>query len=505
MPFYYLTKHPDLHPAMVREQLIEPLFASIEKLARPHLRDGYLSWAQLRARFVGNPLATLADHTWQHDNLAALGSQEIGNEVRRSHAEFTRHAGSAPRWFTVPFGRFTQRLAADLITPVQELGYHGVLWVGEAGNIIRSASRAQLSQLVRLHAPDSVGGFAEAVQRAAAQPVEGAVWQVHARAHARPVRIVASSRARPVLNFEMLMRQGKDYASDPGFYRYLLTGNPDKGDRPDYYAVTCEDRIEATAYNFHSRFWVGGQVIPGVYIASWRKLPQSHRTASGLLIRRMTHRECVVGAYKPSALAEPMFRDWHSVTVWRHVILVPADPDGTAGLPSADDGGQVVIRRRFEPSFTALAEATIRAAGFTVARDATYYSWRFDTYPLARHGYFHLIRDGVPAGYCAVLWQGEELSIADFPALALADMGHLVAHALGFARARGLAAVTLETSSPALSAYLSATFGSVAEAFRNYYHLNDKLLAARGVSCPDELWAACSFHETAATGDVLLR
>jgi hypothetical protein len=42
--------------------------------------------------------------------------------------------------------------------------------------------------------------------------------------------------------------------------------------------------------------------------------------------------------------------------------------------------------------------------------------------------------------------------------------------------------------------------------FRNYYYLNGRLLAARGITADARcLWDQSSFHETAATGDVLLR
>jgi len=499
--FYQLTKHHGLHPRMVREQLIDPLFARVEVLARPYLSDAYLSWREIRDRFADNPLVTLADHTWQHDNLAACDRREIAAEIRKSHYHFTRETGRQPKWFTVPFGRFSQQLAADLITPLQDLGYCGVLWVGDSANAIRTASCTQISQLVRLHAPETLDGLIDAVRHAVDNPLEAAIWQLPDARHSLPVRMIADSEARPVLNFEMLMRQGKDYSSDPDFYAYQFTRNPYKGDRPDYYAVTCEGRIEATAYNFHSRFSVHGQEIAGVYVGSWRRLPQAHQAAGGLLIRRMTDREPIVGVYKPSRLVEHVFRNWRSVTVYRHAIPVQANAHHP--LPP---GSRVIARDGFDPSLAATAQATTRRAGFTVTRDPGFYAWRFDAYPLAQHCYFQLMRDDHSAGYCVALWQDTELSIADFPALRPADMAQLVGHALSFARARGITVVTLETSSSALSRHLSAVFETEAQEFRNYYHFNEKLLAALGLLADfSGIWDTSSFHETAATGDVLLR
>jgi peptidoglycan/xylan/chitin deacetylase (PgdA/CDA1 family) len=501
--FYHLTKRPDLDPELLRDRLIEPLFATVEDRARPYLSGAYLSWSDIRGLFSGNPLATLANHSWRHDNLAAYGRRRLAAEIRESHDIFARETGCQPRYFTVPFGRFTQRLAQDLITPLQRLGYRGVLWVGESGNAVRGACHAQVTQLIRLHAPTTVDDFSRAVTRAAQNPVDAAIRQVADRPHRKPVRIISSSAARPVLNYEMLMRQGKDYSSDPLFYQYQFTDNPYKGDRPDYYAVLCDEAIEATAYNFHASFSVGGQPVPGVYLASWRRLPEAHIAASGLLVRRMTDRECVVGVYRPSSVAARALQDWRRVTVYRHVIPVPGDP----AAPRAPAGQyRVMSSARYDRSLVTLAQDTARRAGFTISRDASYYTWRFGSYPLAPCRYFTLLSGDTPAGYCVVLWTRSVMSIADFSVLAPAELAALVREVLAFAHFAQVLSVTLETSSRELSDCLERVFGAEAEEFRNYYHFNDRLLAAQGITSDiDCLWHESAFHETAATGDVLLR
>jgi hypothetical protein len=501
--FYHLTKRPDLDPELLRDRLIEPLFSRAEDRARPYLSGAYLSWPEIRARFSGNYLATLANHTWGHDNLAAYGRRQLDAEIRESHDLFVRESGYQPRYFTVPFGQFTQRLAQDLITPLQRLGYRGVLWVGDSGNAIRGACHAQIAQLTRLHAPTTMDDFRRAVTRASERSADAGIRQVASRAHRKPVRIISSSAARPVLNYEMLMRQGKDYSSDPRFYQYQFTDNPYKGDRPDYHAVVCDKAIEATAYNFHALFSINGRAIPGVYLASWRRLPEAHIAASGLLVRRMTDRECVVGVYKPSVVAARAFRDWMPVTVYRHVIPVPGDP---AALRASPSPYQVTSRAGYDPSLTALARDVTRRAAFTMSRDGPYYSWRFDSYPLAPCRYFKLLSGDTPVGYCVVLWRGTVMSVADFSAMAPGELVALVSRVLAFAHSEHARSVILETSSREVSGDLQRAFSAPAEEFRNYYHFNDRLLAAQGIS-PDvgRLWDENAFHETAATGDVLLR
>ncbi len=503
LSFYHLTKRPDLDPELLRETLIEPLFAVVADRARQYLSQAYLSWRDLRERFVGHSLATLANHSWRHENLAAYSSHQLDAEIVESHDTFMRELRQRPAYFVVPFGRFTQRLALDLITPLQRLSYRGILWVGDAGNVIRGPYNAQIVQLARLHAPTTVTDFIRCVEQARQRRIGAAIQQIGDRPHSKPVHVIESSLERPALNYEMIMRQGKDYASDPEFYRYQFTDNPYKGERPDYYAVVCDGTIEATAYNFHASFSIAGQVVPGVYIASWRRLPEAHVSASGLLVRRMIDRECVVGVYKPNKLVAEAFRSWRRVTVYRHVIK---SADHVPDLRASANSYSTVTFTKYDESFHALTEMSTRQAGFTVLRDGAYYIWRFDSYPLAPCKYFLLLHTDTPAGYCAVLWRGVVLDIADFSVLAPDALTQLVRRVLVFALSVNAKSVTLETSNVALSHRLSADFDTRREEFSNYYYLNDRLLAARGIQVDlSRLWQDSDFHETAATGDVLLR
>jgi len=501
--FYHLTKQPDLDPELVREILIEPLFARVADRSEPYLRHAYLSWQDIRDRFACHPLATLADHSWQHGNLASYERDQLDVEIVRSRHTFSRELGRPPAYFAVPFGRFTQVLALDLITPLQRLGYRGVLWIGKAGNSIHGPYDSQIIQLTRLHAPTTAAGFTNAVEKAARHHLDRAIQQLQTRPHSKPGTVIASSAERPALNYEMLMRQGKDYASDPRFYRYQFTRNPYKGDRPDYYAMVSQGRIEATAYNFHTSFHLGGHVVPGVYLASWRRLPEAHAAASGLLVRRMIERECVVGVYKPNPAVTRAFRGWKAVPVYRHVLPVP----GKIFTQNNNAGPcQVATFDRYDDSLNELAAATTRRTGFTVVRDGAYYSWRFDSYPLAQGEYFALRPAGEPACFCVVLWRGATLSIADFSAQSPETLVQLVRHVLAAASAGKTTSVTIETSQETLSHHLAMAFGGTLEKHHNYYHFNKPLLTRRGIEVDvDQIWDDAKFHETEATGDVLLR
>lgn len=362
--FYHLTKCPDVDPELLCETLIEPLFAKVAGRARQYLSQAYLSWQDLRERFIGHPSVTLANHTWRHENLTAYSSGQLHAEIVESHNRFTNELGERPAYFVVPFGRFTQCLALDLITPLQRLGYRGILWVGDVGNMIRGPYNAQIVQLIRLHAPITVTDFILCVEQAVQRRLEAAIQQVGDRPHRKPVRVIESSLDRPALNFEMIMRQGKDYASDPEFYRYQFTDNPYNGGRPDYYAVVCDGAIEATAYNFHASFSIGGEVVPGLYIASWRRLPEAHVAASGLLLRRMMDRECIAGVYKPNKAVARAFRSWRQVTVYRHVI---EDAGGVADQAASKNSYNVVTLARYDASLDALPNVHARCGFYGYA------------------------------------------------------------------------------------------------------------------------------------------
>ena len=497
--FYHLTKSDDLDPDLVTSKLIDPLFAGIESHASPFLDgNGYLSWQQIRD-LAASPLVTVANHTDSHTNLAATPGDRLADEIRAAHTQIARHIGRPPRYVAVPFGRYQQRLAIDCIEILHPLNYHGILWVGQVANLVRAPYEHQLLQLTRLHTPTTLDDFVAQLATVLDTRLDAAVWQVPGRRHSEPVAIVESSDQQRSARFEMVVRQGKDYASSPQFYRHLFTNNPAKGQRPDFYAVERAGRIEATAYNAHAFFRFGEVTVPGVYLASWRKLPESHPTAAGRLIHAMTTREAVVGVHRPSRRAEPAFRHWHRIPVWRLNIPV-TDIDGMARLDRTAE------LDRFDDAILPLTTALTREAGFSLARDPAFYRWRHETYPLATCRYVLLYRHDLPVAYAVLLQCGDRLQIADWYATSVSAYTQLVLAVHDSARAHAAVSIDLDTSDQALARALATRFpSSSTTSGSNFYHLNVARLAELGVTEVDEMWSRCRFHETATTGDVLIR
>jgi hypothetical protein len=504
-PFYYLTKRDDLDPSRVTRTLIDPLFAQVEPLARPFLDGtGYLSWASIRG-LAEDPLVTIASHTVTHPNLAALPPGLLAGEIVPAHQQLAEQLGRPPRYLAIPFGRFSQRLAADCIDIVHPMGYLGILWVGEAATLVAGPYDAQLLQLTRLHAPATLSEFAARTDLLARQAVAAAVWQLPSRTHSEPVTTIESSDPLRAARFEMLARQGKDYASGAGFYRYQFTANPAKGARPDYYAVERDGRIEATAYNFHATFRAGAVTVPGVYLASWRKLPDAHHNAAGRLIQRMTAREAVVGVYHPSPVAAPAFAHWQQIPVWR--LRLPVTAAKTAVLGRLD---RAIELDSCDDAIAALAAALLDKTDFTLVRDRGFYQWRLESYPLAACRYVVLCRRDEPVAYAVTLQRADRAEIADWHAASAADYARLAAAARDSARDHGARTIEVETSSQPVAGHLAARFAASVTRATNFYHLNRARLAEYGLttdSAADLIsrWPRLRFHETASTGDLLLR
>jgi peptidoglycan/xylan/chitin deacetylase (PgdA/CDA1 family) len=448
-------------------------------------------------------LVTVANHTATHVNLIPLSPDRLREEIETAHDQLTSRLSAAPRYLAIPFGHLRQHLALDCLDLIAPLHYDGILWVGQAATLITAPYRTQPLHLTRMHAPTTVDDFVHRTQTMAEHAVPTAIWTVPQRAHREPVTVIESSDPVAATRFEMLARQGKDYASDPGFYRYQFTDNPAKGNRPDYYAVQRDGRIEATAYNVHAFFRIGAATVPGVYLGSWRKLPNAHPSAAGTLVQRMTAREAVVGVYHPSSIAAPAFAHWHPIPICR--LTLSADPTGDlARLQRA------LELDTFDDTVSPLADALMHATDFTLLRDRPFYRWRHESYPLADCRYIVLARRTDRLAYAVTLQRGDRVEIADWYAASPAGYAQLLTAVQDNARDHGARTIEVETSDRALADHLAARHEAEIRHGTNFYHFNRDRLADAGIggTAVDDLlgrWPDLRFHETASTGDLLLR
>ncbi|MFG2783793.1 polysaccharide deacetylase family protein [Streptomyces prunicolor] len=498
--FYHLTKSPDLDPYRVRTRLIDPLYATVQDRGAPFFAErGYLTWPQLR-ELARDPQVTVANHTYQHDNLTALSRDAVRAEVERAHTHFTRQMGAPARYFTVPFGRLTQELALDLLDPLVSLGYEGILWVGSGGVSIHGPYKHQVLHLIRVHAAETANGFTDQVNTAVLGATRAAIWQVPEVAHHRPVQIAEGSTARRAGALEMVLRQGKDYASDPAYFHHQFTANPYRGTRADYCTVEVDGYPEAIAYRFHTPFAVDGRRVPGIYLSGWRKLPHAHATAAGRLLRTLLDHEPVVGVYRPNPEIHTAFRAWHRIRVTQ--LDLPASAHHRSTGPSAFSAEE---RSAFPADCEDLCATSVQRAGFTVARDGAYHCWRHAAYPAAPATFLSVRSAGRPTGIAVTLHLRKVTHVVDFHLAAHEDPDVLLAAVQEHAAEHGSTAVRWETTNAPLIHTAVERHGATITPYDNFYRFNSSQLAAHGVALSSERWSELQLHETATTSDVLPR
>jgi len=151
--FYRFTKQAGCDPGWMERQIIDPLFGRIPG-AQAGIVDAraYLTWEELRSRFLGNPLVTVVNHGYSHAPMADMSPEELAAEVDRSGQAFRRNLDLAPAYFAVPFGGPTPSLVQRLGGVVRGAGYRGILWVCRFAHRVRGPCR-DLLNLPRIHAP----------------------------------------------------------------------------------------------------------------------------------------------------------------------------------------------------------------------------------------------------------------------------------------------------------------------------------------------------------------
>jgi hypothetical protein len=473
----------------VEARLIEPLFRALD---RPQ-RRAYLSWDDIAALVLEDPLATVGSHGWSHRNLASLPAAEVAADVRRGHEAFVARLGRRPEHYAVPFGNVDQRLALDVTAALRALDYRSCLWVDDATNLVLGPRRCQLVHLVRLHAPLTAVGMERALHHLRTDPHLTLAQSIPPRSHSRQVTISPATGLDRVAPAESILRNEKDYALDPEHHAYLYTDNPYRGG-PESFVVEEGTRVEAVIYAMPVPFTVLGAVVPGAYVGGWRKLPESHRYAAGLLLNRLVDGHPVLGVHDPNPEVGPAFaRGWQAVAVDRHVIAVPTE------APAAP---ACTVSSHLEDDVVDLVDEAARQIDFGVARSRELLHWRYGRYRLAQVTYL----TSASRWYAIVLESAGVVSISDWWGVSDDDVDEVVAAVVAWATPRGAVSVEVQTSRPAVSARLRDRWHPTTTRLTNHYRLDAPRLSVAGVAV-DPLPDLCSLrlHETELCGDVLLR
>jgi peptidoglycan/xylan/chitin deacetylase (PgdA/CDA1 family) len=508
--FYHITKDARLDSSFVENEIINPLFKTInnwEKIIEDE--KPYFSIDDIKKNFVDDALATIVNHGDRHFNMTNSSNEEIEEDMQRSMDKFKKYFSIEPKYYAVPFGSITQNLLINLTNILREYNYQGIMWVNNSGNIIKNKYKAQLLQLTRIHNPTSFARIIIAIVTSMlkSQSTIISLIQNGFSSNENAPKIIAGHEPHLALAFENLVSQGKDYASDIKFYNYLFTMNPYKNWMPDYYAVKQpeHDMIESIGYNFYIQFKLQDELINGVYWRSWRKLPFAMAPGSLPFYEAVKHTP-IIAIYKPSATAEYVGGkkvSWKNVRVEGHILNVSKNRRTEEKLK---ENAFIEVYDSCPNVIKSLLKKANKKYYFSIHRTPEFYKWRYDSYPLAKVRYLILQEDNIPKGYFVTLNNGEMMFISDFFCASTGYFSILIQKCLNLCSSLRLGSLGIETSLYKISEHIKTNYNSEQYEFNNIYAFNEEFSEVKHLSkkiCSK--WQELVFHETQASGDVLLR
>ncbi len=502
--FYRFSKSPIIHPEIMEEKLITPLFEAIPNVTGQLRQDeAYLNWQEIKQLSRRTTLVTILNHSHRHVNMSALSAAEIKKDVGRSIDHFRRYLQYEPSYYAVPFGSVSQTLAYDLTTTLRDYNYKGVLWVAGGSNKIKRPYRAQLIHLSRIHAPTTMRRFITTLAKSIKARHSSILSHIPKSNSRRRFSIASASNVNTATAFENLARPGKDYSSDKEYYAYMFPNNPYGRGLPDYHYVEADGRLESILYRFPIPWSLNNCPVPGAIVANWRQLPVAPNVASGLLLHEILKTESIVGAYRPSSKVWRAFSSWKRQTTYEYTIATTTASCLTRALPadwqvrSYDNCPEVI------EGLASIANATYL---FSVRRSSEFYKWRYDQYPLAHHKYLVLHGPDAPLAYFVLLYKDTDIYISDFFCDNASEFEALLNATSTFASTHHIPRLRFETSLRWVTQYMEEVHKAQPDTNHNFFYFNttNKDMIP-DLSLINEKWDHIDFHETQACGDILLR
>lgn len=153
-----IIKADQTDPQYVEQAFIDPLLH--QSPVQPCSADqAYLSWQDIKHHFLQNPLATIVNHGQRHLNFHGHSTKAIEEDITNSIDDFKRNLQFQPKYFAVPYGKYTPQLATRLTNILASYGYQAILWVKEATNVFKTTQIPTMVQLLRIHTPTTLARF----------------------------------------------------------------------------------------------------------------------------------------------------------------------------------------------------------------------------------------------------------------------------------------------------------------------------------------------------------
>jgi peptidoglycan/xylan/chitin deacetylase (PgdA/CDA1 family) len=504
--FYHFSKDPKYNPDWMTEKIINPLYNTISPSLIDKFELSYLSWQEIKSDFLGDPLVTIANHSWGHKPMDYMGQETISQDIIRSFKSFEKNLGITPRYYCVPFGGIVQNLAYDLTQQLRKFNCKGILWSEGGINLVDSPFNNQLLQITRIHAHTSLLRFFRQIFvsiKSRHVGIKNSFLQKNL-AKGERFRIVEGNDIEPVRTLENFVRYGKDYASDPKFFKYMFSDNPFKDILPDYYAVVSKERVSSIGYNFHSQFQLVGKIFPGAYFGGWRRLPESSQFGAFQIFLKTISQSPIVGCYKPNKLAEKAFNNkgWKKIQVGSYQFSTKKLK--VKGL-IPQNNYDLEIFNHYPKVLNNLLREVNRRYFFSLHRTPEFYEWRFDNYKLNDVCYFVSSIQSQPNGYFVVLTSNSIAHISDFYADNIETFKFLLMSMYQVIKNKKISETRLDTTLPFIAQWLEVNLSPKVNFFNTYYHFNRKTMCPEIFNNVSEKWNEEIFHETLTCSDILLR
>jgi hypothetical protein len=230
-------------------------------------------------------------------------------------------------------------------------------------------------------------------------------------------------------------------------------------------------------------------------------MPHSHPIGSGMMLKMACNSRPILAAYKSSEEARKSYKgkNWRAISVQRlniHKWKKRSHPvEGVDQYEQCPDGLDTLLNT-FQHSLD-----------FSIDRSTAFYRWRIDQYPDFKPRYFVCYNEQKQATAMLVLqYRIGKALIADFVYLQLPDLEALLLSVQSFIEQQGIGDTEVESSRLEVQVLLlSLSESQTLLEFINFYHLNPNHPDARYENSLLANWADLNFHETAMSGDILLR
>jgi peptidoglycan/xylan/chitin deacetylase (PgdA/CDA1 family) len=508
--FYHFSKSNNRDVSFIEDKIINPLFETIDDTAKIiEMEQPYFTIDDIKKHFIGDKLATIVNHSHRHINQANSTYEEIKKDIQTSIDIFSKDLNFTPVYYAVPFGTVKQNLLVNLTNILRENNYRGILWVSCNSNIIKNKYESQMMQLTRIHNAKSYTEIIKTLIISLLESQSSVISLVYERSFSNnnTPEVIAGYEPQPALAFENLVSQGKDYSSDIEFYNYLFTKNPYKNQMPDYYAVqkTGTNTIESIGYNFYIQFNLNDVLINGNYWRSWRKLPFTMASGRLPFFEAVKH-TAISAIYKPSAAAEYVGSkkvSWKKIMVQGHILNISKN---RRKIEPYNENVNIEVYEACPDIIKLLTKKANEKYYFSIHRTPEFYKWRYDSYPLAEVRYLILYENNIPKGYFVTLQNKKLIFISDFFCESTEYFSILLQKCIYLSVSLKLRSVGIETSLIEISKYIKKNYISKHYEFSNVYAFNEKFTEMKQLFNETEAkWSELVFHETQASGDVLLR